>query len=810
MALATLGALDDGQVTEDVPSPWGTHAILLATIDGRPHWIDTTLSLGAWDYLPRDDRDRLCYVTDDKGLRLVRTPPMSAADNVTEQTTHVWIGADGSSRSYRTATYHGAAAVAQRDAWLGVPAGERRRLMAAELQDANSKARLSALRIDERNLRDLGAPVRAEVVFDIPGHFSGDPDREGSVSDSKVWARLLALTLDYDRETALDLGSPFESRHRYVFHLPPGSRLDGPPRDRAVRSKWGAFTLTAKEGGDRHELEVELHTRLEQTRVEPADLDAFRKFQEEVSKYYRVWLTVKAAATAEDAPALEALLALEPDDSAAAQALARLYADNGKPREASAVLRRACHYHPKDSALWELTVKTATSPEEEEAAYREMVRRFPDDPAYAVALGAVLVERGRAAEARKVLEPLTRKEKGAVRGLAHYHLARADLAEGKAQQALAHLEAAEKADEESVSTPEALLFKGELYEKLGKAKEATEAYRRLADTEGNAEKGLRALVRLEVAAGARGDALDHLRRYVLAVGDDPAGLLTAADFYLRLGRSDEAFDLASRAEKQGFHEKAHRVLGLVYRQRGEHAKAVYHLAKAEPDAEVLEALIRSHLALGQLRAAVECADRGDRLEDAGAGLKQAVIMANSLAKRRQDMLKAARVPAGKEEVWNEAAAQFVCAEYAWREGRPVAEVEPLLTAALRDDVPLGPAYALRGLLALEHGRLTKALADAEKAVSLSPSEARGYLVRGRVRLERGADGALADLTRAVELTGRKDATALHWLAAAQFRAGRVADALAAQREAVKLRPKDRELTEQLKELEGAAKGSSGG
>ena len=40
--LATLGALDDGQVLESVPSPWGTHAILVATIDGKEHWIDTT------------------------------------------------------------------------------------------------------------------------------------------------------------------------------------------------------------------------------------------------------------------------------------------------------------------------------------------------------------------------------------------------------------------------------------------------------------------------------------------------------------------------------------------------------------------------------------------------------------------------------------------------------------------------------------------------------------------------------------------------------------------------------------------------
>jgi len=810
VALVTLGVLDDGQVLEEVPSPWGTHAILLATIDGRPHWIDTTPSLGAWDYLPRHDRDRLCYVTDEKGIRLLRTPPLRAEDNLSEQTTHVWIGADGSSRCRRTATYHSGAALSQRDAWLEVPSGERRRQMTADLQDANSKTRLCALRLDERKLRDLGAPVTAEVVFEIPGHFSGDGDREGSVTDSKVWSKLLAVTLDYDRQAALDLWAPFESRHRYVFHLPPGWYLDKPPSDQVVRSKWGTFTRAVKEGSDRHELEVELGTRLEKTRVEPADFDAFREFHEEVGKYYRVWLTLKPATTLEDAPALETILALSPDDTASALALARLYVDNDKTAEATRVLRRARHYHPKDSALWELTVESAGSPQEEEETYREMVRRFPDDPTYAVALGAVLVKRGQSAEARKVLGPLIHKDKGAVRGLAHYHLARLCLAEGQADKALKHLQDADKADAKSVGTPEALLFKAELYEKLGKTKEAAEAYRRLAETDGDREKGLRELIRLEVSSGMRADALDHLRRYVLAVGDDQSGLLTAADFYLRLGRSDEALDLATRAADKGFHERAHRILGLVHRQRGDQAKAVFHLGKAEPDAVVLEALIRSHLALGQLKEAVECADQGDRVEEPSAGLRQAVIMANSLARRRENLLKAAKVPAGKEEVWNEAAVKFVCAEYAWRAGRPVAEVEGLLAAALPEGVALGPAYGLRGLLALDRGRLTKALADADKAVALSSSEALGYLVRGRVRLERGTDGALADLTKAVELSGRRDATALHWLAAARFRAGQVTEAVATQREAVKLRPKDRELTEQLKEFEGVGKGPSGG
>jgi tetratricopeptide (TPR) repeat protein/transglutaminase-like putative cysteine protease len=810
VAQATLGVVDDGQVLDDVPSPWGTHAILLATIDGKPHWIDTTLSLGAWDYLPRDDRDRVCYVTDDRGIRLVRTPCMRPDDNVTEQTTRVRIAADGTSHCERTATYRGAAALAQRDAWMEVPAGERRRVAAAELQEANAKARFGSLQVDEARLRDLDGPVMAKLVFDIPGQFAGETEREGSLTDSKVWAKLLSVTLDYDREAALDLWAPFESRHRMVFHIPPGWRVETAPRDRKVESKWGTFTLTVKKGGDRHEVDVELHTRLEATRVEPAEFAAFRRFQEDVGKYYRVWLSLRPAESLDDAKALEKIVAQHPDDLAAAQTLARMYLDHGKPEAARRVLGRARSHHPKDAKLWELTVKAAADLAEEEAAYREMVRLFPDEPSYGVALGAVLVDRGKAADARAVLEPLTRQDSGAVRSLAHFHMARGWLGEGRADKARADWEAAEKADADSVKTPDGLLFKGELYEKLAKLEQAAEAYRRLAAMDDQADKGLLGLARLELAKGEKAEAIEHLRRYVVAVGDDALGLLTAADYYLRLGRLDDASDLATRADGPRFHEPAHRVLGLVCRQRGDNAGAVSHLTKANPDAAVLEALIRSHLALGQLKPALQRAEQGDRLADATAGLRQAVIMANSLGQRRRDVLAAAKVPAGKEDAWADAAARFVCAEYAWRDGRPAGDVEALLEPVLAEGAALGPVHGLRGLLALERGKLTKALADADRAIALSPQEALGYLVRGRVRLERVADGALADLTKAVELSGRRNATALHWLAAAQLRAGDRAAALATQREAVKLRPADRELQEQLKELEGTGKSAAGG
>src|SRR5262249_46335811 len=168
---------------EAVPSPWGTHGILLATIGGKEHWIDTTATLAGWDFLPRSDRGRLCYVVEDQGpLRLVRTPALTAADNRTEQTTEVHVGADGSSRCERAVPSHGLAALVQRDALVEVPAGERRQQAVSELQDANGRTRLVRLAVDEAALKDYDRPVQTRLVFEIPNQFSGSPDREGSLS----------------------------------------------------------------------------------------------------------------------------------------------------------------------------------------------------------------------------------------------------------------------------------------------------------------------------------------------------------------------------------------------------------------------------------------------------------------------------------------------------------------------------------------------------------------------------------------------------------------------------------------------------
>ena len=59
---------------------------------------------------------------------------------------------------------------------------------------------------------------------------------------------------------------------------------------------------------------------------------------------------------------------------------------------------------------------------------------------------------------------------------------------------------------------------------------------------------------------------------------------------------------------------------------------------------------------------------------------------------------------------------------------------------------------------------------------------------------------LADLTRAAELSQHKDGRILHWLAAAQRDAGRLAEALATQQAASRQRPHDPDIQEQLKQF----------
>lgn len=798
--LVTLGTLDDGQVLEAVPSPWGTHAILFVAIDGKEYWIDTTVSQAAWDFLPRSDCGRLAYLTRDGEIKLVRTPAFTYKDFRIEQTTHVAIAADGTSRSKRQVSYQGTSAWYKRDAWIDTPLGERRRLVSSELQDSHNRARLVALQVDEKSLHDYDGPVRAEFEYEIPDHFAGEP-REGVLTDSTVWSRLLSYTFDPGREHSFNLYSPFESVHRYVVKLPAALRCTQPPEEKKIECPWGFFELKVKTD-DPHCIEFTMHTRLEKTRIEKADFAKFQAFHDAVAKAYRAWLTLRPTTEIADAPALEALLAAAPAGEAfSARVLAQLYLDHDKAADARRVLAAAVKHAPTDKALWDLRLQAA-NPEDKTALYRATIEQFPKESQYVAALGANLVARGEHAEARNVLMPLTGSTTATVRGSAHYQLARVCYDQRQLKDALKHVESAVDADITLLTDVKAIEFKARIHEKLGEIKEAIATYHLGVDIDEKAHELLFPLVRLEWQAGLKADALDHLRRCTVAVGKDAAGLVKAAELHLLLGRTDDALDLARRVPEQEDRQfrAAQRVLFLAHVERKEYKLALNHITRgADLSPEWTIGMIEAMVATGLLDGAKNALPSPPPKEALAR-----VAQLHKLLARRDALLAQLAPPKEKHDAANKAASRFVCAEWGLQEGWSRAHVDKLLRTSL-EEMELGPAIALRGWLALEKGQLARALADAEKAIVLKPADARAYLVRGRVRLERGDVRALSDLEEAAKRGDGKDATILHWLAAAQAQTGQIPLALKTQRQAVELRPDDAELREQLRQLDARLK-----
>ncbi len=224
--------------------------------------------------------------------------------------------------------------------------------------------------------------------FEIPKHFTGDSTREGSLTDSPVWTWFLGYNLDVERKLAFVLPTQFESIHRYIVQLPPAYRLEGQPEAHDIVSAWGFFKLKVlTDRADPRRVEFQTHMRLEKTRVEPREFAEFIRFQDEVSRAYRVWLNLRPSSEIADAPLLEKLLAEQkPADAQSAKILARLYIDHDRLAEARAVLEKASAWFPGDKSLWELRVQASANTGEEERLYRDMVRQFPGEAKYAVAL----------------------------------------------------------------------------------------------------------------------------------------------------------------------------------------------------------------------------------------------------------------------------------------------------------------------------------------------------------------------------------------------------------------------------------------
>ncbi len=805
--LATLGVVGDGQVLPEVPSPWGTHAILVVTIDGKMHWIDTTSSLSGWDQLPRGDQGRMTYLVDDAGhIRLVRTPLSTPQENRYEQTTRLYVGNDGSTHFERTITAYGMMGRNLRDDLLEVPVGERRRKIASELQDSFSSARLLELIVDETALRDLDGPVKLKVIFAVEDHFrkASNDERDGSISDSKIWGRLLSWTFDYDRQVDFELSAPFESIHRFEVYLPPACTMDTVPRDRRLSSPWATFRLEVlPPEPDGPDLAFQMHTRLEKLRIRPADFEQFRDFQAEVNRGYRVWMTMKPLQDLADANRVEAYLHWLPEDGDAAAILARLYDRNGKKADARRVLKRSLAYAPKHRILLETAVELAGPIEEEEAAQRQLVQLYPTETRYQLDLAATLITRGRREDARKMLAPILKNGTPANRAEAHYQLARGHYRIDELKDAERELQAGEAIDPPSAERIRYRILQGQVADELGKPDDARKFFESALRLHDGATFPRESLVRLAIARKDTAEAMKHLRKLIVAGSPDFIESLAIAEYAFRLERYADAEEFARKAEAMSSSEKGRRLLGLLELKRGATEKAIAYLNRAGNDPIALEARITAHLRLGQIDAVVPVAEWAERRGADNLALITAVKRVRKLESRRDALLKL--VPVSDRKNWTEAVGIVACVEEAAREIHATERARELTAKALKLAPQLGMARAWRAWLDLDQGKLSRAVGEAEAALQATPGYWLGHYVRGVVALEREKPNAVADLKEAARLSDEKDAPALLALARALLQVGKPGEARDKLEKAAALQPDLDELRPLLESLRGTSR-----
>ncbi len=796
--VVTLGPRGDGQIVESLPSPWGTHALTVVTIDGRDYWIDTTAGRIGWNVLPRDDSDRVCYISTPAGIRVTRTPKSLPSDHRTEMTTSLTVAPSGNVAGVRTIRYHGVAAWQKREDLADLTQAELRSKLAAEIQDAIPHARIERVELD--SLEDPDKPLTVRIPLSAAELFVGDGASEARLNDATIWIAAIAADLEGDPDGPLDIGDPAELISRWEIRLPALYRLASAPDRHVAESRWGRLEVSLRNSEeDPRRIELETRTTLLESQVAPADFESFREFASTLEATARVPLALSVTRDPADAPALEAEYARSPSDARTAQALAEIYIAEKKFDEAQRVLVRACTADPTVRKLWELRATATIDLVDQEQVFRGMVRQFPDEPRYVLQLGENLLDQDRPADAAAVLQGLRDSTQPKIRAAALVTLAHCDMAVDEPKKALRRLRDAMKADPDGFNA-DAWFLKAQAHEALHESAPAIEAYRRaLADEE--AVDALAALTRLLIATGQKADAVGTFRRLCAAISKDPGELAVAADLAVRLERYEDALDLAdlARADRGALHPLAHRPLGLARFHRREYAQAAEELERAEPDAEVLVSLVHALVRLGRLAEAERQLARFDAVEPTPE-TRDARAWVRSIAHRRDEMLKSLPAEVAATPSTRQSADRVACAVAMFLAGQPADLIDRLIDPRTFPESVVGAELGLRAVIQVSRGRLAAAQRDAERAIALAPTDPLGYRARGRIRLERNQPGGLEDLERAVELTGRTEPGALTDLAYGYFLVGRLRDAAAIQREASRLNAESADVREQLRNL----------
>ena len=481
-----------------------------------------------------------------------------------------------------------------------------------------------------------------------------------------------------------------------------------------------------------------------------------------------------AAVKARKGQVTEAIAELEGLDpqarsGAVVGALAVYYLQANRPAEAERILVPIVERYPKLAAgrylLGEIYIIRG-KPDLAAAQFEELVRQFPDEPTAHFRLAGAYGRLGRGKEALAELDRVAKAK--AMDTTADYHLERARvlLVLGRPEEAL---QSARTAERIQPGRPQASLLLGQIYAQRGDAKAAREMFTKAAEAGGGEAAGHLALGRLAMQEKNEDAAV---REFDAAVTADPSSIRAVqakVGTLLLQKRVKDAIQIAEAgARREAKRPEFHNLLAAAYAldRQWEKAVASYRKAMELDPTGVVPRLGLARVALAQ-----------GKDEEAIAQLQAAL----------------------QQEPGNATAALLITVlyEHLARYDQAILVMEAADKAA-----PRRVEFGLRlADLYLRKGRYDDAAAKAKDLLATNPDLTPARLIRGQTLLAKSDPNALKDFTD-VAKENPKSAQAQYMLAGAYLRLGRLADAQAAFREAIRLNPQFTQAKAELALISG--------
>ena len=303
--LASLGVKGDGQVDEEIPSPWATHALVRVTLPGtdgsgpQNKWIDTTEDLSGWDQLNEMDSDRLCYLVGPQGTcRLERTPAAQPKDCQWVILNRLKVRADGSASLNRIVTATGEAAVGYRDAFLEEPPVRRKRYLEEQLQDLASQVTVKGLKVDPANLDLFDAPLRFEIDLELKGLFNPPEDPGDAVAlpltEHIAWDTWFGKKVRFPAgDKPLKQGQPLQVDSTWVVETDKGVTIQDLPEDTKTITPWGSLSRSAQRLPADQKLVLRFRATRQPAEVRGPDREQYLQFLDSARDLWQAVLPVQ-------------------------------------------------------------------------------------------------------------------------------------------------------------------------------------------------------------------------------------------------------------------------------------------------------------------------------------------------------------------------------------------------------------------------------------------------------------------------------------------------------------------------------------